>query len=237
METQTLIRPDGTALTYTRFAPEKAAKQPGVFFMHGFRSDRKATKVSHIEAVCREHGIPFLAFDFFAHGESGGDWDDFTIGRAVHDALFALDSLTEGPQIVIGSSMGGWVALHVMEERPERIAGLIGIAAAPDFTKWVAAKSTPEQRRAEGFTDTLINEAQNQFVMNDDWTFTGPVRLLQGQLDDEVPWQTALAIRDKLPNPEKVAVTLIPDGDHRLNRPEDLEKLKNTLLDMYNNIY
>ncbi len=230
--TQTLIRPDGTALTYDKFVPEKPASDTGIVFMHGFKSDRKATKVSYVHEWCQRQAVPFVGFDFFAHGESGGDWADFTIGRAVHDALLALDSLTDGPQIIMGSSMGGWVALRLMEERPECVAGLIGIAAAPDFSKWVEAAGTPEQRRAEGFTDTLMAEAQSQYVVGEDWAWQGPVHLLQGQMDDDVPWQTADAIRNKFVHPEAATVTYVQDGDHRLNRPEDLKLLETAIIDV-----
>ncbi|MBU6235704.1 MAG: alpha/beta fold hydrolase [Alphaproteobacteria bacterium] len=236
MNAQTLIRPDGTALTYDKFAPENPAAGAGVIFLHGFRSDRKATKVSFLKEVCEKASIPYLCFDFFAHGESGGDWADFTIGRAVHDALLVLDTLTEGPQIMVGSSMGGWVALRAMEERADRIAGIVGVAAAPDFTKWVAAKGTTEERRAQGFTDALMAEAENQYVMDEDWSFEGPVHLLQGQMDDEVPWETVEAILCKFKKPQQVVVTLVPDGDHRLNRPEDLQLLENALFDVRNKI-
>jgi len=234
--TQILIRDDGSRLAYDQFVPDTAKSPVGIVFMHGFQSDRKATKASYMADICRTGGIPFIAFDFYAHGESDGLWPDFTIGRAVHDALTVLDTLTTGPQIIIGSSMGGWVALRVMEERPERVAGLVGVAAAPDFTLWVERDATPEQALAEGFTQTLLTEAHHQTVMDEHWAFDGPVHLLQGQMDTEVPWETANAIKAKFPNPDKVTVTFVPDGDHRLNRPEDLALLNTAYEDVKNRI-
>lgn len=234
MQPQTLIRPDGTALTYDKFVPNSARQRAGIVFLHGFRADRLGPKIIRAHEWCRANAAPFVAFDFFAHGQSGGNWDDFTIGRAVHDALLVLDTLTEGPQILIGSSMGGWVALRAMEERPERIAGFIGVAAAPDFTKWVAAEGTPEKRRAEGFTDAFMDEAPNQFVMNEDWDWSGPVHLLQGQADDVVDWKTPETIKAKLKTPDKCQITLVPDGDHRLNRPEDLLLMEAAMKDVIN---
>ncbi|NBX66407.1 MAG: alpha/beta hydrolase [Proteobacteria bacterium] len=234
MATQTLIRPDGTALSYVKDTPEKPAYPVGVMFMHGFKSDKAATKVTFVRDLCARENIPFLAFDFFAHGESTGNWDEFTIGRAFYDALLAIDLLTEGPQIIIGSSMGGWVALKLMEERAERIAGLIGIAAAPDFTRWIEENHTKEQRLEAGFTDLLLSEAKNQYVMDENWDFEGPVTLLQGKMDEEVPWETAESIKNKLKNPNYAEIIYVDDGNHTLKRPEDLALLEKTLLSMIN---
>ncbi len=221
---ETLIRPDGTPLVYDRFVPEKPAHGAGVMFMHGFQSDRNATKAQFLDSACRRLNIPFIRYDAYAHGESGGAWPDFTIGHAVHDALLVLDELTHGPQIVVGSSMGGWVALRLLEERPERIAGMVGIATAPDFT----AHLTPNG----DYTRALIDEGPNQYVMDEDWTFTGPVHLLQGKLDTSVPWETAGRVAAKFPDPARVVITLVNDGDHRLNRPEDLDLQEKAILDV-----
>jgi pimeloyl-ACP methyl ester carboxylesterase len=224
MASETLIRPDGTALVYDRFIPEKPAFPAGVFFMHGFQSDRNATKAAFLDGACRRLGISFIRYDAYAHGQSGGEWQDFTISHAVHDALLGLDQLTTGPQIVIGSSMGGWVGLRLLEERPDRIAGFIGIATAPDFT----AHLTP----GGNYTQALIADGPANFVMTEDWDFDGPVHLLQGKRDESVPWQTASRIAVKFKDPSRVTVTLIKDGDHRLNRPEDLDLQEKAVLDM-----
>lgn len=225
MMSQTILRPDGTTLTYDRFVPEKPGFPAGVMFMHGFKADLNGTKAAFLADACRRLGIAFIRYNAFAHGESpdNGSWADFTISRAVHDALFVLDELTTGPQIVMGSSMGGWVALRLLEERPDRIAGMIGIATAPDFTKKLGAPNGD-------YTQNLINDGPNNFVMNEEWNFTGPVHLIQGKLDDSVPWQTAQKIAAKFPIPAKV--TLIDDGDHRLNRDQDLKLQENAILDM-----
>lgn len=230
--TGTLIRADGTALSYDRFAPDSGTSGCGVVFLHGYRSDKGATKAAHLGRFCRAAGIPYVAFDFFAHGASGGEWAGFTISRAIDDAVTVLDTLTLGPQIVVGSSMGGWVGLHTLALRPGRVAGFVGVAAAPDFTLWVERDSTPEERLAQGFTDALLADGRKQTVMDKPITFSGPVHLLQGQRDDDVPWQTALTLRDKFPNPAAVALTLVPDGDHRLNRSEHLEQLEAAILDV-----
>jgi pimeloyl-ACP methyl ester carboxylesterase len=229
MPTQTLIRPDRTALVYDRFIPEKPAFPVGVMFMHGFQSDLNATKAAFLDAACRRRNIPFIRYDAYAHGRSGGQWANFTIGRAMHDALLVLDELTTGPQIIVGSSMGGWVALRLLEERPERIKGMVGIATAPDFTKKL---NNPDG----DYTRALIDESPNQYVMDEDWTFTGPVHLVQGKLDTSVPWATAGRVAAKFSDPAKVKVTLIEDGDHRLNRPEDLDLQEKAILDVISRV-
>jgi len=228
MTSETLIRPDGTALVYDKFAPESTDAKAGVMFMHGFQSDRNATKAQFLDAACRRLGIPFIRYDAYAHGNSGGEWADFTISRAVHDALLVLDQLTQGPQIIVGSSMGGWVALRLMEERPDRVAGIVGIATAPDFTKHL----TPNDR----YTTALVNDGPNNFVMDEDWTFTGPVHLVQGMEDESVPNTTPARIQAKFTDPSQVRVTLIEGGIHNLNRPHDLDLQEKAILDVLNRI-
>lgn len=228
MASQTLLRPDGTKLVYDRFAPEKSAAKAGVMFMHGFQSDRNATKAQYLDAACRRLNIPFIRYDAYAHGLSEGAWPDFTISKAVEDALLVLDTLTAGPQIIMGSSMGGWVGLRLLQLRSARIAGFIGIATAPDFTQHLSITAD--------YTAGLIKDGPDNFVMNKDWDFKGPVHLLQGKHDASVPWETAGKVAAKFPNPSKVKVTLIEEGDHRLNRPEDLKLQEDAILDVLDRI-
>jgi len=228
MDSQTLIRPDGTQLSYIAGPGEN---RPTVVYLHGLWSDKTAAKAMYLAEVCAREGIPMIRFDAYGHGGSEGDPKDFTIGHAVHDALLVIDNLTEGPVIFIGSSMGGWVALRVMEERPERIVGVIGIAAAPDFTAGLGSLSQAA-RDEGGYPNALIDTGRHQFVLNETWTFKGPVHLIQGREDASVDWQTVQSIADKLPA-EQVTVNMIEDGDHRLNRPEDLKTQENALLDMH----
>lgn len=196
--------------------------------MHGFQSDLNATKATHLAEFCRNQNIPFIRYDAFAHGQSGGAWSDFTISKAVEDALLVLDTLTTGPQIIMGSSMGGWVGLRLLQLRPERIAGFIGIATAPDFTQRLTVTAD--------YTAGLIADGPNNFVMNKDWRFSGPVHLLQGKQDTSVPWETAEKVAAKFPDASKVRVTLIENGDHRLNRPEDLKLQEDAILDVLKRI-
>src|SRR5947207_12344476 len=139
-----LARPDGAAIAYHRLE----GATPGIVFLGGFRSDMTGTKALFLEDYCRRHGRAYLRFDYFGHGASSGDFAEGTIGRWREDAIAVIDSLTEGPQILVGSSMGGWIMLLAALARPQRVAALIGIAAAPDFTAELLPKRlTPEQRR------------------------------------------------------------------------------------------
>jgi pimeloyl-ACP methyl ester carboxylesterase len=219
---------------------------PGVLFCGGFTSDMTGTKALAMEAFCREQGRAFTRFDYSGHGSSSGDFADGTIGGWADDALAVVDRVTEGPLLVVGSSMGGWIMLLVALARPDRIAGLIGIAAAPDFTEdLLLARATPEQRRAlaeQGYwvqasdyggdpypvTRRLIEEARAHLVLRASMPITCPVHLLHGQRDPDVPWQTALRLAERLES-EDVTVELIKAGDHRLLTPRDIARITATI--------
>ncbi len=133
---ETLSRADGTTIAYHKTAGDKTAKRgPGLVFLGGFVSDMTGTKAMALEAHAQTSGQDFVRFDYLGHGASSGHFEDGTIGRWAEDATAVLDELTEGPQILIGSSMGGWIMLLTALARPERVAGLVGVAAAPDFTE------------------------------------------------------------------------------------------------------
>ena len=217
-------------------------KAPGVLFCGGFTSDMTGTKALALEAYCRAQGRAFVRFDYSGHGASSGDFADGTIGQWAGDALAIVDRVAEGPLFVIGSSMGGWIMLLVALARPERVAGLIGIAAAPDFTEdLLLARATPEQRRAlaeQGYwtqpsaygppypvTRRLIEEARAHLVLSGPVPITCPVHLLHGQRDPDVPWHTALRLSERL-QAEDVTVELIKAGDHRLSSERDLARIK-----------
>jgi pimeloyl-ACP methyl ester carboxylesterase len=133
---ETLARPDGTTIAYHKTAGDKTAKRgPGLVFLGGFMSDMTGTKAMALEAHAKASGQDFVRFDYLGHGASSGHFEDGTIGRWAEDATAVLDEATEGPQILIGSSMGGWIMLLTALARPQRVAGLVGVAAAPDFTE------------------------------------------------------------------------------------------------------
>ncbi|HUY69118.1 MAG TPA: alpha/beta hydrolase [Alphaproteobacteria bacterium] len=227
-------------LCYQRVRGEK--DRPGVMFLGGFGSDMAGTKAGFLHENCVAAGFSFLRFDYRGHGGSDGAFRDGTIGAWFEDALAAFDRLTEGPQTVIGSSMGGWVALLLARARPERVAALVGVAAAPDFTEdLIWARLSAEQRAAMAakgeiadptapldqqlpITLKLIEEARAHLLLRAPLGVACPVRLLQGMKDAEVPWGHALRLAERITH-DDVQVTLVKDGDHRLNRPQDLELL------------
>lgn len=237
-----LTREDGATIAYRRHA----GKTPGIVFLGGFMSDMTGTKARRLDAFCHARGQAFLRFDYFAHGASSGDFAEATVGRWRDDALAVLDRLTEGPQLLVGSSIGGWIMLLTALARPQRIHSLVGIAAAPDATETLMwARFSPEQRERlmrEGavrlpslydpkgylFTRTLIEEGRHHLLMAGPIAIGCPVRLLHGMQDPDVPWQTSLALAEKLESAD-VEVTLIKDGDHRLSGEGDLTRLVRTI--------
>ena len=215
---------------------------PGVIFLSGFKSDMSGSKATALAEFCRARGQAFLCFDYFAHGETGGDFAEGTIGRWRDDAIAALDQLSEGPQILVGSSMGGWLMLLTALARRERIHGLVGIAAAPDFTEDLifATLSPAEQAKLQRdgrleqpsaysedpyvITWKLIEEARAHLLLRDAVPLDCPVRLLQGMADPDVPFAVAMRLMQRLTSTD-VQLRLIKDGDHRLSRPQDLKLL------------
>jgi pimeloyl-ACP methyl ester carboxylesterase len=218
---------------------------PAVMFCGGFRSDMTGSKATTLESYCRGRGQAFLRFDYHAHGQSPGDFLEGSIGRWTENALSLLDTLTEGPMVMVGSSMGGWIALNLALRRPERVAGLIGIAAAPDFTErlmW-ASMSPVEQSTLlkQGIVDIpsqygepypitrlLIEEGRQHLLLDKPIPLQCPVRLLQGMQDPDVPWSYAFDLAEALESTD-VQTLLIKIGDHRLSAPEDLHVLTFTL--------
>jgi pimeloyl-ACP methyl ester carboxylesterase len=220
----------------------------GVVFIHGFRSDMEGSKAVELQALCEKHNIPFTRFDIFAHGVTGGDFLEYTIGHGVRDTLEILDHVATGDQILVGSSMGGWIMLCAALERKHQVRGLIGIAAAPDFTERFPSKMTPEELKQineEGViwrmseywgksvptTKNLLDEGRNHLLLDHPIPLDIPVHLLHGQRDEDVPWQLSMQVMETLTS-SAVEVTLVKDGDHRLSRPQDMEILKDAVLRM-----
>ena len=241
MQNGRLDRGNGTELAWIRLD----GRGPTVVFLPGFRSDMTGDKATGLARFCTERGIGMLRFDYSGHGASSGDFLDGTIGAWEADALAAIDTLTTGELILVGSSMGGWIALLTALARPERVAGLIGIAAAPDFTQRLMWDSMMPSERAtlerDGvlyvpsqygeptpITLKLIKDGASHLVLTGRMSINCPVRLLHGQADPDVPWQLALRIAEQVESSD-VQVVLVKDGDHRLSRPSDLALLKQTL--------
>lgn len=214
---------------------------PTVVWLGGFRSDMTGTKAEALADWAVRRGRAFVRFDYSGQGESSGRFEDGTIGRWRGDALAVVDRLTEGPVVMAGSSMGGWLASLAAVARPERVAGLVLIAPAPDFTQALMwAGFGDEQRRAitergawdqpseyggtYPITRALIEDGRCWLLLPGPVPITAPVRILQGTADDDVPWRYALAFAEAL-EAEDVVFTLVKGGDHRLSRPEDLSRL------------
>jgi pimeloyl-ACP methyl ester carboxylesterase len=245
---QTLAREAGATIAYRRLEDRSGGKLPGLIFLGGFASDMTGTKATALETFAESRGQAFVRFDYFGHGSSSGEFAAGTIGRWRDDALAVLDSLTSGPQILIGSSMGGWIMLLAALARPERVAGLIGIAAAPDFTEELVWKKLPppvlDQLRRTGrwhepsrygpdlpITLGLIEDGRRHLLLERPIDVRCPVRLLHGMEDPDVPWRWALRIAEKLAAKD-VVVTLVKDGDHRLSRDEDLRRIEATVAEL-----
>lgn len=224
-----------------------AGKSPGVVFLGGFHSDMDGTKAIALDQWCQDNDRAFLRFDYTGHGASSGQFEDGCIGDWARDALSVLDHLTAGPQVLVGSSMGGWISLLVARARPERIVGLLGLAAAPDFTEDLMWQDLNEAQRAElndkgkvclpcdydpsepyVITQKLIEDGKNNLLLRAPLNIDIPVRLIQGLLDSDVPWKTALKIQEVLTS-DDVEIQFVKNGDHRLSEAKDLLRLTRTL--------
>jgi len=219
---------------------------PGVLFLGGFKSDMTGTKAQFLEGWAQDRGRAFLRFDYSGHGASSGDFLDGCIGDWFADALAVLDHLTQGPQVLVGSSMGGWIALLVARARPERLAALVGIAAAPDFTEdsmWegfdAAQRSAldtegyvdlPSDYAAEPYriTRRLIEDGRAHLVLRSPLALPCPVRLLQGTEDTDVPLDVALRLMARADSPD-LRLTLVKGADHRFSDPDTLALIAQTL--------
>ena len=236
-----LDRGDGIELAWARIA----GRGPTIVFLPGFRSDMTGDKATNLADFAAEQGVGMLRFDYSGHGISGGQFLDGTIGQWAADARLVIDRLTSGKLILVGSSMGGWIALLTALARPDRVAALVGIAAAPDFTQalmWEAM--APRERETimrDGvlyvpsqygdptpITRALIEDGANHRVLTGRIDLHCPIRLLHGQADPDVPWEHSLKIARQAAS-DDVQIILVKDGDHRLSRPSDLALLRRTV--------
>ncbi|WP_336801296.1 alpha/beta hydrolase [Kaistia sp. MMO-174] len=224
----------------------RAGTGPGVLFLGGFMSDMLGSKAEALDHWAAEKGRAITRFDYSGHGQSGGDFADGTITRWLEEARAVLERETEGPQILVGSSMGGWIALLLALEMttraPGRIAGLVLLAPAVDMTRdLILARMTPAERQEMETTGALrqpsaysdqpylitrklIDDGEAHLLGHRPVALGAPVHILQGVLDDEVPWQMAIDLVAQLAQ-DDVVLTVIKDAGHRLSRPEDLKKL------------
>lgn len=233
-----LDTPDGARIAY-RHAP---GARPGILFCGGFRSDMTGTKAATLEDWATARGAAYTRFDYHGHGASGGAFPDGTIGRWLGDALLVLDRVTDGPAVVVGSSMGAWIATLLALARPARVAGLVLVAPALDFTEALIWGRLPDRDRAillrdgvwlrrsdysdepDEITWRLIEEGRDHLLLDAPIAFPGPVRILHGTADETVPWHHAVRTMEALDSSD-VTLTLVKDGDHRLSDPANLERL------------
>ncbi len=226
----------GRRLAYHR----TPGRGPGIIFCGGFMSDMTGTKAIWLEDWARQQGRAFLRFDYSGHGESSGAFEEGCIGDWAEDAMAALTALTEGPQVLVGSSMGGWIALLLARRAPERVKGLVGIAAAPDFTEdsmWPdlsAAQQREVQEQGQTamisayddrpfvLTRRLFEDGRAQLVLRDPLPLPFPVRLVQGTKDEAVATDVPLRLLAHAESPD-MRLTLVKGADHRFSAPECLE--------------
>jgi pimeloyl-ACP methyl ester carboxylesterase len=231
---------------------EKNKNLPEVLFLGGFKSDMQGTKASFLDSLCEKRNQTYTRFDYSGHGLSSGTFTEGTIGSWLIDTLAIIDEVTKGPLILIGSSMGGWLMTLAAVARPTRIHALIGVASAPDFTDeliWAALTDTqrqdflrqgiiqtPSQYENEGFPITLqlIEEGRSHLVLPKPIDIHCPVHLIHGNADQDVPWTLSKRLAQRIKSPH-VTLTLIKNGDHRLNTPLALGRLASLLNEVSEN--
>ena len=241
--TEYLTSSSGHRLAYRK--SQGAAGKPRLVWFSGFNSDMTGSKVLALESWAQANGFPFLAFDYSGHGISDGDFADGTISGWRDDCLSIVDELSEEPLVLVGSSMGGWMALLTALARKDRVAGIVLIAPAPDFTQKLMWDGFDEAVRQQILTEgvwmrpseygdpypitrALIEDGKQWQIMDGKIDLDVPVRILQGVLDDAVPWEHSMALVHNL-TAEDVTYTLVKDGDHRLSRDQDIARLLATV--------
>ena len=239
-----LDTPSGRRIAYK----QRKGKGPGVVFLSGFKSDMEGTKAQHLDIWARRRKWGYLRFDYSGHGASSEKFEDGAISDWAEDAAAAIEALTEGPQVLVGSSMGGWVALLLARRMPERVAALIGIAAAPDFTEdsmWASFSNAARAALAEDgqllmpseydepyvITRRLIEDGRANLVLREPLDLPFPVRLLQGTADVDVKPEVALRLLEHAESPD-MTLNLVKGADHRFSDPSSLAHLDAALADV-----
>jgi pimeloyl-ACP methyl ester carboxylesterase len=242
MKLQFLDGPNGRIAFERVEARAAGASAPGVVWLGGFKSDMTGTKAEALADWARETGRAFLRFDYSGHGASEGVFEEGCISEWLADSLAAIDELTSGPQVLVGSSMGGWIATLVARERPDRLAGIVYVAPAPDFTErlmwWNMSDEIRDELIAKGrieeateyspepnvITAKLIEDGRKHAVLDAPININAPIRILQGMADADVPWRHAMALAEALTT-DDLQVFMTKTGDHRLSTPDDLGRL------------
>jgi len=233
---------DGRRLAYRLRAAKPQIKGPALVFLPGYASDMDGTKASELDVFAAVAGLAYLRFDYSGTGSSGGDFAEGTLDRWLEEVLAAIDQLVEGPVILIGSSMGGWLALHAAQKRPDRVKAVVGIAAAPDFTDWGI---TPEERESLVATGRFerpghdggppqvtharfVGSATDLRLLHRPILIDCPLRLIHGDKDEDVPIGVAFKLLEDAHSGD-VQLNIIKWGDHRLSKPHEIETIVRTI--------
>ena len=234
-----ITTPDNYQIAYHHLA----GSLPTIIFLPGFFSNMQGTKATFFEEQCRKRGQAYVRFDYRGHGASDGRFEDGTITDWLTDVLLVVDRVAEKPVLAVGSSMGGWLAVLTALKRPKQIRGLVGIASSPDFTKSIYEERLNDEQRdlmdRQGYiispseyreepikiTKKLLDSGNQHLLLNrDSLDLDIPVCLVHGRMDEDVPWQKSRQLYEKIGD-NRCELILVPDGEHRLSRPEDLELL------------
>lgn len=204
----------------------RSGSSPTIVFFPGYASDMEGTKALALDAFAERNGISMLRFDYSGTGSSPGRFEDGTLALWLEEAIAAIDQLTRGPLTLVGSSMGGWIALHVAQLRPERVRSVVGIAAAPDFTDWGFADSASAER--QGISRVFWESGQQLRLLGGEIAFDGPVRLIHGEKDGDVPLDVAFRTMRALRSGD-VQLNVIKGGGHRLSEPHEIDAILRTV--------
>jgi pimeloyl-ACP methyl ester carboxylesterase len=239
-----LERPGGHSLAYLKRAAK--ATGAGVLWLSGFKSEMTGTKAAAFDRWAERTGRGYTRFDYFGHGASSGEFRQGTVSRWREDAIAVLDTVTQGPQVLVGSSMGAWIALLLALARPQRVAAMLLIAPAPDFTEALIWARLPDEAKQqierEGvwlrpsrydpdpypITRALIEDGRRHLLLGAPIAIDAPIRIVHGMKDPDVPWTHALKLVERLEGPD-VVLELIKHGDHRLSTPGDIARLEAAL--------
>ena len=238
---------DDENLAYSQvFAKKNKKKSPGVVFLSGLKSDMEGTKAIFLHNWALKQGRDFIRYDYRGHGLSSGKYEETSLSEWLEDTTNIIMSLTEGPQILVGSSLGGWLSLLFAERYSEKVAGIIGIAAAPDFTEQYTEENLSKNQKEEikqtgklsfnseyfdeplTITKKLIDDGNKNLVLNKNININCPIRLFQGSEDADVPISVSLRIMEKIQS-KNVKLTLVKDIDHRFSTNDCLELIKEAI--------
>lgn len=247
MSPKYLTTPEDRKLAYHQSG--ETSDKPGIVFLGGFKSDMEGTKAIYLQDWAQRRNRSFLRFDYSGHGQSSGDFLDGCIGEWAQDAMDMIGEVTDGPQILVGSSMGGWMALLVARAMPEKVAGLVGVAAAPDFTEDSMWDGFTDAQRAEMaktgqvalpsdysdepyiITAKLIEDGRENLVLRDPLELPFPVRLLHGTADTDVAQSVPLRILEHA-TCEDMRLTLVKGADHRFSEPAQLQLIREAIAEV-----